>query len=64
MTNTQINDIFTCSAGTFATLTGLRTYTEVATLTRFIYENRNAIKWQGNAFATIKTAFCKMKATA
>ena len=57
MNNRQVNDIYLCSAGTFATITGLNTNSLVAEFTLWIINNAESIKWQGSAMMTIEHAY-------
>ena len=57
MTNAQLNDIYTCSAGTFATITGLDTNSLVAEFTLWMFNNVESINWQGCPRMTIAHAY-------
>jgi len=57
MNNRQMNDIYFCSAGTFATITGLNTNSLVAEFTLWMLDNVESIEWQGSAMMTIEHAY-------
>jgi hypothetical protein len=56
MNDKELQDVLSCSAGTFATITGLSLNDDVATFTRWITNNQEKLPYKHSALVTV--GFC------